>query len=131
MVEEKYILSEREGSSMVSTWKEYLTIDGLPKGQVQLAVCMYEGLREAEYDDDGEMLPVPEEIDGTLVVGVEDGIVIGGSLACYNGQQCFFAESEKAEMVNWISENGFKVDQALLDSLAKALASLRLTVSPS
>ena len=49
---------------MVSTWNEYLRLDKNPDGAAKLEICRYEALAEAEYDEDGELLALPAQIDG-------------------------------------------------------------------
>lgn len=115
------ILTAHEASSMVSTWNEYLRLDKNDGGTAKLEVCQYEVLAEVECDEDGNELPVPEHINGKEVIGVEDGYVVGGTLACEDDRSLIYGPGEIDDAIEWLKSEGFKVDHDLIVELQKAV----------
>jgi hypothetical protein len=75
-------------------------------------------LAEVEYDEDGSPLPIPDEIDGKRVVGVEDGQIIGGQLHNEYGQNDFSFSVENAEgAFEWLGMQGWEDTSNLRDRL--------------
>jgi hypothetical protein len=115
------ILQTREASSMVSTWNEYLRVDRNGDGTAKLEICRYEALTEAEYDEDGNELPLPAQIDGKDVIGVEDDYVVGGSLSCWDDRFLVFSIGEIEVAISWLKSNGFKTGTEIIGELQKAV----------
>ena len=59
---------------MTSVWNEYLRLSRDRDGTARLEICRHEVLAEWEEDEDGELLPLPDEIDGKQVVGIEERV---------------------------------------------------------
>jgi hypothetical protein len=115
------ILTGHEASSMVSTWNEYLVLDRNHDGNAKLEICQYEALAEAECDDDGNELPLPKHINGKEVIGVEDGYIVGGALACYDDRSLIYGPREIKVAIEWLKTKGFKIDNDLIAELQKAV----------
>ncbi|WP_395664200.1 hypothetical protein [Aestuariivirga sp.] len=121
------IITWREQSSMASAWTEYLCVRRLGNGKARLEICQYEALAENSfYDDDGNELPVPKQIDGKVVAGVEDGYVVGGDLACNDVTDVALAlefETGNKTLVNgWLSDVRFDLSNDELKQLWSAAA---------
>jgi hypothetical protein len=115
------IVKTREASGMTSTWNEYLRLDQNHDGTAKLEICRYEALAEAEFDDDGNQLPLPDQIDGKDVVGVEDDYVVGGSLSCWDDRFLVFGIGEIPVAITWLESNGFKTDKEIIAAMQKAV----------
>jgi hypothetical protein len=111
----------REASSMVSTWNEYLRLDKNDDGTAKLEICQYESLAEAECDDDGNDLPLPTQIEGKDVIGVEDGYIVGGPLSCYDDRFIVFGLGEIDLAITWLKTQMFKTDDKMIAALRKAV----------
>ena len=85
-----------------------------------LEICQYEALAEAKYDDDGNELPLPAQIDGKEVIGVEDGYIIGGTLSCWDDRFLVFGIGQIDVAITWLKSNGFKPDNEIIAELQKA-----------
>ena len=116
------ILTSHQTSTMVSTWNDYLRLDKNDDGTAKLEICQYELLAEVEFDEDGNELPVPESIHGEKIVGVEDGYIVGGALACYDDRPLIYRPGEIIVAIEWLKAEGFKVDHVLIAELQKAVA---------
>jgi hypothetical protein len=115
------ILASREASSMVSTWTEYLRLSKPNKNNALLEICRYEGLGEQKWDEEGEPVEPPDEIDGKKVVGVEDGIIIGGELTCWHHDESFaFMPTTLAAAIEWLKSHGWKITDKLIGELRDA-----------
>lgn len=114
------ILASQESSTMVSTWNEYLRLDKKDHSSAVLEICQYEVLGEMQYDEEGKGT-LPPEIDPEDVVGIEDGLICGGVLACGDDQSFLFTAETIPEAVEWLKENGWKCNTKLLAELAKAV----------
>jgi len=106
---------------MVSTWTEYLRLGKNRDGTARLEICQYEALAEAEYDDDGNELPLPAQINGKQVIGVEDGYIIGGPLSCWHDEFLVFGIGEIDLATGWLKDNGFNTDKEIIAELQKAV----------
>ena len=108
MSEGRKILTSREASSMVSTWTEHLCISVLAEGTAALEICQYEALAEEQFDEDGELLEVPEVINGMAVVGMNYGFIIGGELKAWSDDDIFpYTLQNVEEALSWAHERGF------------------------
>jgi hypothetical protein len=116
----KALLASQESSTMVSTWNEYLRLDKKDHSSAVLEICQYEVLGEMQYDEEGNRT-LPPEIDPEDVVGLEDGFIVGGVLACGDDQSFLFTTETIPEAVEWLKENGWKCNTKLLAELAKAV----------
>jgi hypothetical protein len=114
------ILSSQEGSSMVSTWNEYLRLNKNDDNSAVLEICQYEVLGEAGFDEEGNMI-VPPDIDPKDVVGIEDGCVVGGALTSEYGESFQFTAETISEAIEWLKKNRWECSADLLDDLAKAV----------
>jgi hypothetical protein len=121
MSEYPKILTAHEASSMVSAWNEYLRLDMNDDGTAKLEVCQYDVLAEVEFDDDGNELPLPKHINGEEVIGVEDGYIVGGALACYDDRSLIYGSREIKVAIEWLKTEGFKIDNDLIAELRKAV----------
>lgn len=104
------ILTVHEASSMISSWHEYLRLSKNVDGTAQLEICQYQVLGEVECDEDGNELPVPKEINGEEVIGVEDGYIIGAALACDGDKSIIYGVGEVDAAVEWLKSEGFVAD---------------------
>jgi hypothetical protein len=121
-MEDEYpkILASQESSTMVSTWTEYLRLKKKDDCSAILEICQYEVLGEAEYDDEGKCT-LPPGIEPKDVVGIEDGLVVGGILGCGDDQSFQFTRETLPNAIDWLHENGWKPNTKLLAELAKAV----------
>ena len=113
------IISTHEVSTMVSTWNEYLRLNKNDDGTAKLEVCQYEALGQVECDEEGNDLPVPDQINGKEVIGVEDGYIIGGTLICHDDKSIIYGPGEIDDAVSWLKSEGF--DNDLIAELRKAV----------
>jgi hypothetical protein len=76
------ILDNREGSSLVSSWTEYLCLEKGANNQFMLSVKSYGVLGELSdyFNEKTSEYEVPREINGIEVKGCEDGLIVGGVL---------------------------------------------------
>lgn len=120
---QREIITSREGSSMVSTWTEYLCVRRVSPGQGEVEICQYEALAEFEdTDEDGNDVEPPKEYDGKVVVGVEDGFLIGGELACWDDRRLAFGEETIDEALDWIASQHFKTSDHIRQKLVQFVA---------
>ena len=105
------IISERESSTLASTWNEYLTIRKISPGKAMLEICQYEVLAEwSGYEDEaGNETPIPKTYNGKKVIGVEDGYLVGGNLSVSEGGEFEVSISTLKDAKSWIAEEGFSV----------------------
>jgi hypothetical protein len=90
-------------------------------GTATLEICQYEALGEVEFDEDGNELPVPEEINGEEVIGVQDGYIMGGTLACDGDRSLIYDAGEIDAAVEWLKSERFEVDNDLIAELQIAV----------
>jgi hypothetical protein len=103
-------LASREDSGMTSVCNEYLCLTRLPDGRYRLFTGRYEGLaeRSQHYNEETEDYDLPDEIDGKVVVGMEDDYVVGGSPECYDDSQVVeFSERDVETATQWLRESGW------------------------
>src|SRR5262245_61190377 len=96
------ILTSRESSTMVITWNEYLRLHKNDDGTATLEICQYMPLAEVGYDEDGNELAVPEYANGEKVVGVEDGVIVGGALAWHDERSLVYGPDQIDLAVEWL-----------------------------
>jgi hypothetical protein len=59
------IIEEREQSTMVSCWTEYLQLRRHDHGSAVIAICQYEALAHvSKFEDEEGNLTLPSQIDG-------------------------------------------------------------------
>jgi len=123
MAGEFEILAFREASTMASSWTEYLCLKTTSTGTRVLEVCQYEPLAEYQgCDEDGNELPIPKMIGGKVVVGVEDGYLVGGNLSRSSDDMWVALEGQTPEdLYAVVKEWGFSVDVPLKKALDSAL----------
>jgi len=123
MPEYPKIIAVREGSGRTSVWNEYLCLNLNGPGKAALQVCRYEALAEYERPEDDESeIPLPTEIDGKAVVGVEDGYVVGGELARYDDWELVYGIDEIDDVVKQLKDR-FAVDDGIVEQLRMAVSS--------
>jgi len=113
------ILASREQSSMVSTWTEYLCLQRDHTGGYKLFTGQYEALAERErfFNEETGDYDIPDEIDGQVVIGVDDDYVVGGELAHFDDEQAVSFTSPGDQVVaDWLRTSGWseKVDPATI-----------------
>jgi hypothetical protein len=95
-------------------------------GKAAFQVCRYEALAEYERPEDDESeIPLPAEIDGKTVAGVEDGYIVGGDLACYDDREMVYGLDEIDEVVKRLKDYQFHVDDGIVEQLKEAVNSTR------
>ncbi|MCZ8130765.1 MAG: hypothetical protein O9284_05635 [Steroidobacteraceae bacterium] len=101
------LISRRDGASPVSSWTEEMYLQRGDSRRWRLFVGGYAGLAEAsDYMDptSGEY-ELPAEIDGLSVVGIEDGIVVGGKPDWFNDEDTIEFDSLFEPSVRaWLKE---------------------------
>jgi hypothetical protein len=124
MPEYPKIIAVREGSGRTSVWNEYLCLNLNGPGKAAIQVCRYEALAEYERpeDDEGE-IPLPAEIDGKTVVGVEDGYIVGGELVCCDDREMVYGLDEIDDVVEQLKDYQFHVDASIVEQLKVAVNS--------
>ena len=99
------ILAFREASSIASYWTEYLCLRmGLYK-QFKVYVGGYESLADAGkfYNSATDEYDLPKMIGGKIVVGIEDGSVVGGEPEYYDeDDQLEFDDPNEPELSDWL-----------------------------
>lgn len=115
------VISVREGWGMTSTWKEYLRLSQDDDGRAMLEVCRYEALAETPDDEDWDG-PLPEEIDGKKVVGVEDDYIVGGELARWDDRTLTYSAADIDRAIRWIGSLHFKLTDDLIREVREAVA---------
>jgi hypothetical protein len=127
------ILDSREQSTMVSNWTEYLRLSKSSCDSALLEICGHEVLGEQTCNDEGEPEEPPTKIDGKDVIGVEDGMIIGGDLKCHNDEHMFrFTKQTLPDAINWLDTNRWGSSDELLGELAIAVgASTKKTKTAS
>jgi hypothetical protein len=120
------ILATRESSTMASTWNEHLRLTKNEDGTASLHVCQYDVLGEySEYcsaDEAGNTPPLPDEIDGWPVVGVEDGYIVGGQLSPSEEEELTYSAKDVDDAIQWVVSEGFDLTEKLIEELRKAVA---------
>ena len=120
---QREIIASREGSSMVSTWIEYLCVRRVSPGQGRVEICQYEALAEFEdTDEDGNDVEPPDEYEGKIVVGVEDGYLVGGDLACWDDRHFAYGKHTIDEALDWIERQHFKTSDQIRQNLMQFVA---------
>jgi hypothetical protein len=106
---------------MVSTRNEYLRLDKNNDGTATLEICQHMSLAEVEHDEDGNELPVPKYVNGEKVVGVEDGVIVGGALGCYDDRSLVYGPDQIDLAVEWLETEQFQIDDDLIAELRNAV----------
>ena len=117
------VLASREASSVASYWTECLCLrKGLCK-QFKVYVGGYESLADAEkfYNSAMEEYNLPKMIGGKIVVGIEDGSVVGGEPEYYDeDDQLEFDDPNEPELSDWLRAKSW-LDQ--LETIRQAVTS--------
>lgn len=99
------ILASRQASSIARYWTEYLCLrQGLYK-RFKVYVGGYESLADARkfYNSKTDEYDLPKMIGGKIVVGMEDGSVIGGEPEYYDDDdQIEFDDPNEPELEDWL-----------------------------
>lgn len=116
-MDDNHIIGVFHCSNMASTWTEYLCMEVLPDGSLELTsksrevlgadgalgddVVWPEGFDPEDEDCDNQ--PWPISIGGKQVVTCEDGIYLGAELGPHSdGSSATFEPGESVEAVNWV-----------------------------
>lgn len=103
-------------STMASNWTEHLCLHRLADGSFRLDVLGWEvwGQDSEFWDEETEECEIPDEIDGHMVIGVEDGFVVIDNLVSTGNTEAVyeftefdwdeFAEAFSLEDARWRSE---------------------------
>ena len=108
---------------MVSNWTRYLCVRHVRPGAGAAEICAYEPLCEFDpYDEDGNPVDIPTEIDGKPVVRFEDGYLVGGELSPENDESIYEYTSKTLHgLQEWIKDNHFEISDISLAMIKKAL----------
>ena len=105
---ESKIIESRTGSSMASSWREYLCVERIGDEEFELTVRGYGIIGEvSEYSDEDGNYELPEEIDGQYVAGVEDGeFIVGGDLVIQSEDDgsARFSNPSQIEVTEWLAQ---------------------------
>lgn len=102
------IVAERENSSMVSSWTEYLCLQKGTEKSFRIFTGMYEGLADSSdyYNEDTGDYDLPEQIGGKTVVKVDDDIVVGGELGFFEPDDMVeFNSLSEFEFTKWLDNS--------------------------
>lgn len=108
------VFDTREQSTMASSWQEYLCVRWLGD-LVELSVRMHEGFANASdfpENEEGERI-IPLQIDGKEVLGVDDGVIIGGHLGYNDDEPEVFHLTDIAGVTEWLTSRHWKLDAVL------------------
>jgi hypothetical protein len=109
-------LDYREGSSIASTWSEYLCIQRMSCRKYDVFVGGYEVIGEVSdfYDEEQDEEIIPDQIDGCDVVGVEDGYIVGGEIVRNEGEgQVTISKNPDQTFDVWLEELKWKSDKVV------------------
>jgi hypothetical protein len=104
------VIAEREASSMASTWNEYLCLTKGESNTFKLYTAQYDFLAELYdfYDEELHEYVLPEQIDGQVVMGIEDDYVVGGDLVPQDESiPVEFASVFDSELRDWLTQTGW------------------------
>lgn len=111
------ILQSREGSSMASTWTEYLCLQRLANQKYELSIRGYEVLGEQSdyYNEEKDDYDIPQKINGKEVVGIEDGFIVGGRLVEQSDDlpSFEFYKTEIESVNEWLKEIQWNEDSTI------------------
>ena len=110
MADDMIIVATREGSSMVSSWTEYLCLTKLTEHRYTLFTGRYEAIAERSeyYNEETEDYDLPELIEGKTVVGLEDDYVVGGELTYYDGSEAVeFTDVDDKVVSAWLGDSAW------------------------
>lgn len=104
------ILASREESSIASAWREYLCLERTESGGYKLFTGQYEALEDRNkfFNEESREHHIPDEIDGKVVIGIEDDYVVGGELRYFDDEQAVIFESPDDQRVaTWLHSSGW------------------------
>ena len=110
---------------MASTWNEYLCLTKGEFNTYKLYIAQYDFLAELNdfYDEELDDYLLPEQIEGQVVMGIEDDYVVGGELVAQEESiPVEFSSVFNAELREWLKDTGW----SKLDVLAKIEAATAL-----
>jgi hypothetical protein len=114
------IIAERGRSSSAGCWREFLRLAPNADGSATLAVCRYEALANAdEFVNEHGEFNLPDSVAGKIVVGVEDGHIVGGALVC-NGSLWTFRETEISRAIDWLRVRGWVPTNSIVAEMLQA-----------
>lgn len=119
------VIAQREASSMASTWNEYLCLTKGEFNTYKLYTAQYDFLAELNdfYDEELDDYLLPEQIEGQVVMGIEDDYVVGGKLVAQDESvPVEFASVFDAELRDWLKHTGW----SQFDVLVKIEAAIAL-----
>jgi hypothetical protein len=99
------ILASRGASSIASYWTEYLCLRKGLYRRFKVYVGGYESLADVQtfYNSKTDEYDLPKMIGGKMVVGMEDGSVIGGEPEYYDDDdQIEFDDPNDLELADWL-----------------------------
>lgn len=115
---ESTIIAKRESSSMASTWREYLCLTEGDEKDYKLFTGQYEALASIYdyYDEETGDYELPDEIDGVVVVEINDEYIVGGELSwCDASDTVEFDDVEDPMLVQWLTESGWSKQVSVED----------------
>jgi hypothetical protein len=125
MSTERTIITQRETGTMLSTWTEYLCVRRIRRGVAIVEICGHEPFCEFDSEDeDGNEIPIPDYYEGKKVFGVDYGYLVGEELGLISDDaeyQFLYTEDELNELMEWINNSGFKLNNDMVASVKKAL----------
>jgi hypothetical protein len=125
MSTERTVIGQRESSTMLSTWTEYLCVRSVQTGVGIAEICQREPLCEfTSEDEDGNEIPIPDCYEGKKVFGVDYEYLVGEELGLTSDDaeyQFLYTEDELKELMEWIKDSGFKLTDDMIASVKKAL----------
>ncbi len=111
-------LASRAISPTAKIPTQYLTVSKGQSKRFLIATASYDALAEASdyFNKDKDEYEIPEQINGQLVMGVEDGYIIGGTLGInmdWSGLE--FDSAEEPEVTRWLSNSGWERQVSVTD----------------
>ncbi len=104
--EPSIMVSSREQATMASSWTEHLFLQQVDDASQLIIMGSTILADDADYcDEDGELLDLPEEIDGQKVIGWEDGYIMGLPMVPVSDREdnAFrFTHAADPKLRNWI-----------------------------
>ena len=122
------IVAERENSSMASNWTEYLCLCNGKEQAFQLFTGMYEDLAVASdyYNEETCDYNLPEQINGKMVVKIDDDVVVGGELGFTEFEDMIeFNQLDDPQLVQWLTNSRWNNNEKIKKALHNAVNKLK------